>query len=544
MGELRLVPAALTVWAAAALCVIAGVWAGVAAAAAVAAACLLWRQAGQAVLVGGLGAAAVVTAHVRVRAAQAADLRGGVEGTVSGAPKLTNSGSYLVRVLVPGQPSPIPVFAGEVDPGVVPGARVQARGQVGESGQPGVNPYAINGEITPLGPPEGVSAFAQHVRETFAAAVERQVGEAARGLIPGMVLGDVSLQTPAEQQAYVDTGLSHLSAVSGANVAYVTTFAAVVAAAAGFGLRGRIAASAAALLVYAALVGPEPSVLRASVTGLVGLSAVLASRQSEPVHALCLSVIGLVLVDTDLAVHYGFALSVAATAGIVALTPLLYRALAPTGWPDIAVRALAVAVAADLSTMPVVAMMVGRVSLVSVAANVLVAPVTGPVTVLGLAAAALSLVPGGLHVPLLWVVAPLAGWVRAVAETGAALPGATVKATPLAVVAAYGWVVFGLLRGRPRATAAVVACALAAAVVPGAAQRPVELARLDAHVVGSADEVEPVPPGTQLVVVLEDGAPNSRPVQTRSGVPVVFPNRDGEVAVYPDGTQALGGDLR
>lgn len=192
MGELRLVPAALAVWAAAALCVLVGVWAGVAAAAAVAAACLVWRQAGQAVLVGGLGAAAVVTAHVRVRAAQAADLHGGVEGTVSGAPKLTASGSYLVRVLVPGQPAPIPVFADEVDPGVVPGARVQARGQVGESGQPGVNPYAINGEITPLGPPEGVSAFAQHVRETFAAAVERQVGEAARGLIPGMVLGDVS----------------------------------------------------------------------------------------------------------------------------------------------------------------------------------------------------------------------------------------------------------------------------------------------------------------------------------------------------------------
>ncbi|WP_175934616.1 ComEC/Rec2 family competence protein [Corynebacterium sp. Marseille-P4321] len=543
MGELRLVPAALTVWAAAALCILFGAWAGVLVVAAAAVACAVWREAGQAVLVAGCGAAAVVTSHVRVRIARAVELAGVVEGIVSGAPKRTTSGAYLVRVLAPGQPAPTPVFTEQLDAEVVPGAWVAVRGQVGESGRPGVNPFTINGAVEALAPPEGIAAFAQHVRVTFGAAVERQVGEGARGLIPGMVLGDVSLQAPAEQQAYIDTGLSHLSAVSGANIAIVTAFAAVAAAAVGLGLRGRIAAAAVALLVYAALVGPEPSVLRASVTGLVGLTAVLASRQSEPMHALCLSVIGLVLVDSDLAVHYGFALSVAATAGIVALTPLLYRVLAPTGWPDIFVRALAVAVAADLSTMPVVAMMAGRVSLVSVAANVLVAPVTGPVTVLGLVAAVLSLLPGGLHVPVLRVVEPLAGWVRLVAEAGAGFPGATVAAGPLTVAVAYGWIIFGFLSARPRATIGLTAAVLAWVVLPGPHPRPVDLSQLDAHVVSTLDEVEPLPAGTQLVVVLEEGAPHSRPVVTREGVPVIFPNRDGDVRVYPDGTQVLGGAL-
>lgn len=552
MGELRLVPAALAVWAGAACCILVGAWAGALAVAVLCAVALALREPGQALLTAGLGAAAVATAGLRVRAAAAWEFgraRAEVAGTLSGPVKRVASGAYLANVSVPGYPAPVPVFAEALPPGAVSGARVVATGTLGESARAGVNPYTVNGGLEVVGPPQGLAAFAQHVRSTFAAVVEAKVGPSSQGLIPGMVLGDVSLQSVAEQQAYVDTGLSHLSAVSGANIAVVTSFAAVAAAAVGLGLRGRLACSAAALLLYAGLVGPEPSVLRASVSGLVGLVAVLASRQSEPVHALCLSVIGLVLVDSDLAVHFGFALSVAATAGIVALFPFLYRALAVTRWPDILVRALAVAVAADAATAPIVALMAGRVSLVSVAANVLVAPVAGAVTVLGLAAATLCLVPGGLETPLLRLVEPLTWWVHTVARVGASLPGATVEAGPLAVLVAYGWIAAGLAAGRVRLTAgaACAACALAAvaglgvAALPGHHARPVDTATLRAYVVDTKDDVEPVPPGTQLVVVLEGGAPHARPVATRGGIPVIFPNRDGPVVLYSDGTQRLGG---
>lgn len=524
MSELRLVPAALAVWVAAACCILIGAWAAVAVTVVCAAGCLAWRQPGQAVLTAGLGAAATLTATVRMRLSTAA---AEIAGTVSGSPKQTATGAFLVRVRVPGQPAPTPVFVKELPDGAVSGAQVVGRGVVKESGVAGVNPFVLNGRVEVVGPPEGLAAFAHHVRSTFAAAVEAQVGASSRGLIPGMVLGDVSLQPPAEQQTYIDTGLSHLSAVSGANIAIVAGFAAVASAAVGAGLRGKIAASAAAILVYAALVGPEPSVLRASVSGLVGLVAVLSSRQAEPIHALCLSVIGLVLVDSDLAVHFGFALSVAATAGIVALYPLLYRALAVTGWPDILVRALAVAVAADVATMPIVALMAGKVSLVAVGANVLVAPVVGPVTVLGLAAAVLCLFPGGLEVPVLWCVEPMAWWVHTVAQVGAGLPSATVSATPLTAVVAYGWIVAGFLAGRPRATVCAAAACVAVAAVMNQPAAPSDYTGLRAHVVDTAEEAEPVPQWAQLVVVLESGPPKERPVATREGIPVIFPNRKG-----------------
>ena len=322
-------------------------------------------------------------------------------------------------------------------------------------------------------------------------------------------------------------------------MAIVTTFAVVAATALRLGLRARLAAAAAALLGFAALVGPEPSVLRASATGLVGLVAVVSSRRAEPLHALCLSVIGLVLVDTDLAVHYGFALSVAATAGIVALHPLLYRALAPTGWPDILVRALAVAVAADVVTMPIVALMAGRVSVVSVLANVLVAPVTAAVTVLGLAAAALCLAPGELEVPLLALIEPLTWWVHQVAVVGARLPAATISATPAAVALGYGWVLAGLLAHRPRLTAGAVAVVLAVGQLQPPPAPVVDQSSLRAHVVATRADIEPVPPGTQLVVVLEAGSPTARPTVTPAGIPVVFPNRDGPVLLRADGTREI-----
>ena len=537
MSELRLAPAAVAVWAATLAALVWGPVVACAAVAAVCAAVACARQWGQVVLVAGLGCVAGLATTLRVATARAWQFGAEVVGTVSGAARPIEGHGYLLRIGVAGHPGPIAVFVDDLPPGVDNGAAVRVTGRASEAEQAGTAQVVFNGEVEVLSAPTGMAAWSNHVKETFAASVAHTVGPRAQGLIPGMVLGDTSLQSEAQQQAYLDTGLSHLSAVSGSNVAIVTAAAAVLASALGLGLRGRIVFAAAALALFAGLVGPEPSVLRASVTGLVGLMAVLASSTAEPVHTLCLAVIGLVLVDSNLAVSFGFALSVAATASIVALSPLVFRYLAVTGWPEILVRALSVAVAADIVTMPLVALMAGEVSLVSVVANVLVAPVTAPVTVLGLIAVVLSLAPGGLEVPVLWVIEPLAAWVDIVAATGAALPGATVGAGPLSVVVCYGWVLVGLAAQRPRVTLAAVALALIATGLGPPWRAPVDVSRLHAHVVTRESDIEPIPANAQVVVVLEGGKPHDRPVSTPGGIPVLYPNRDGPVRLYPDGTQ-------
>lgn len=539
MSELRLVPAAAAVWAVTLTVILAGPIAGAGLIAVAALVLLFLREPGQATLVSGVGVCALALTWERVTRAESTVFGRSIVGTVSGSPRELASGTWLVRLQVPEYPAMVPVFADALPAGTAAGALVEATGRVAEASRPGIGAVAVSGQLEVLGPPQGFAAFALGVRERFAAVVVEVVGERAQGLIPGMVLGDTTLQSQEEQQAYVETGLSHLSAVSGANCMYVATAAMLIARAVRLGLRGQLAAAGAALLLYAAMIGPEPSVLRASVSGLVGLVAVVSSTRAEPLHALCLSVIGLVLVDSDLAADYAFALSVAATAAIVAVSPLFYRALAPTGWPDILVRALSVAIAADLATAPIIAGMVGEVSLVAVAANVFVGPVTGIVTVLGLAAAVLAQISPFLAVPVLWLVEPLAAWVRVVAEVGARLPGATVTAAPLTVVVMYGWVAAGFIAGRPRLT---LACAGAGILVVTAAGggwgSAVDPGALRAHVVNAEAEIDPVPPGTQLVVVLDPaGKPHTRPVVTRDGVPVIYPARDGPVDIRRDGTQ-------
>jgi competence protein ComEC len=133
--------------------------------------------------------------------------------------------------------------------------------------------------------------------------------------------------------------------------------------------------------------------------------------------------VALVLLDPALAVSAGFALSALATGGILLLAPAWRDALAR--WlPRWVAEAIAVPAAAQLACTPLVAAISGQVSLVAVAANLLVAPVVGPATVLGLAGGLLTLVwpPLGRLCGTLasWCVA----WLVAVAEHGAALPTA------------------------------------------------------------------------------------------------------------------------
>lgn len=548
MSELRLVPTALLVWAVT-LCLLVAdsLPAAAGLAAGVAVVLLVLRQPGQAIITGSLGLVALLATHIRQRQAEAAgaQLSEVVSGTVTTHPTELTPGRHLVRLSVPGHPAQLPVFTDGLPDGVVTGATVTAGVRWTASDRPGLGTHVASGEVVVEEAPDGMAAFASMVRDTFGESVAAVVGPASQGLVPGMVLGDTSRQTATEQQLYIDTGLSHLSAVSGANVAIVTTAAVVVCRLLTLGPRVQVAAATGALFIFVGLVGTEPSVLRASVTGLVGLLAVLNSSRMEPVHGLCLAVIGLVLWDPDLAVSYGFALSVAATAGIVALHPLLYRPLALTRLPDILVRALAVAIAADLLTMPIIALMAGQVSLVSVLANVLVAPVVAPVTVLGLIAAGLSILPGGVEAVFLKVLEPCTWWIHTVAEWCATLPNAVVPAGPGWVAVSYGWIIAALLAGHPwKVLTGVVVFFLwslhaGSSSGAGAPELPLEsLPPGSVAVVDAVEQVPQAPTGTRVIVVLDDsGRAADRPTVTRGGVPVLFPHRDGEVSLHTDGTQ-------
>lgn len=583
MSELRLVPPAVVVWLTVMATILTGAWQAGLGVLAVAAVVLKFaglggprRQVGQVVVSLAVGCGALVLAWARVLSARSHALTGAVgraaielEGRVVGEPKTTSTGATLIPLEVAGYPQTVPVFVEQREPlRIDVGSALRCRARVVESDFPGIGSVTANvmerggGEIS-VDPPTGFAGHVAHVHRAFAEAATLHLGPSSEGLVPGMVLGDTALQSPAERQLYVETGLSHLSAVSGSNVAIVTSLVVVVARLAGMGPRYQVALAGAALLGFCALVGAEPSVLRAGVMGMVALVSVVAATRAEPTHSLALAVIALLYWDSNLSVNYGFALSVAATCGIVWLSPILAGPLIGAGLPRVVAQAIGVAVAADVVTLPIVALMAGKVATVSALANVLAAPAVAPVTVLGLAAAALALVPA---VGVDWLAAlplrlaePCSWWIHHVALACYGLPRSTLP-VPGGVLGA-GWVavagawmiysVSALGLRRTCALAGVLLCGfLCWGVASGPGPEVVPVRELVAVDVDTLPRGYEPPQGTQVVIVWGKGSGTGRgsgfgrgarareyPTVTQGGVPVLYPNRDGEVKLYSDGTQ-------
>lgn len=552
MHDLRLVPTAATCWGAVILLLVTGspVWA-VALLVVVVIACMVCRLRQHAVLVAGFAGAAVFIATVRLWRAAAFTYPQQLHATVASHPKPLDHGGYYLPVSVDGLAPTLALFAQEPDrpDALARGAHIVVDATYREADRPGLAPVLVRGEITEISPPTGLAQFAHSVAQSLHQASHQYLGENTASLLPGMVLGDTSGQTSTERQMYIDAGLTHLTAVSGLHVATVVATAVIVAKAIRMGPVGQSVAAGCVLALYVCVVGPAPSVLRASITGLVGLAAIMNSSRMPPLHALCIAVITLLFFDSDLAVTFGFALSVAATAGIISLTPLLYRPLARSRLPDIIVRALAVSIAADIVTMPLVSLLAGRVSVVSVIANVAVTPAIAPALIIGLAATVLAAMalPIAVEAVAFAFVELAAWWIYRVAKWAQDLPVATIEISPWAALIAYGWIIAALLAGFIRTTTVVL---VAAMFLAGWNQRLPPQAEITADNVLVVKELEQVtdysgqfdpatvPPGIEAIVVTDSsGKPATRPTVTPSGIPIVFPNRDGPVTIHIDGTQ-------
>lgn len=283
-------------------------------------------------------------------------------------------------------------------------------------------------ELNASGRPTGGTAAplhraAQAVRDRFGAAARAALPAEQAALLPALVLGDTSAIDAPTGRDFRSAGMTHLMAVSGANVTIVC--GAVLFCARLLGPRPAVLLAALVLVAFVIVVQPSASVLRAAVMGAVGLAGVLTSRRRQAVPALCATVLVLLAVAPQLAVDVGFALSVVATAALIVIAPPWSRRLLSRGCPKPLADALAVACAAQVVTAPLIAGISGRFSVVAAVANLAAAPVIAPITVLGTAAAAMcSFWPGGAEA-LVRFTGPELWWVGQVARSASGFPAAT-----------------------------------------------------------------------------------------------------------------------
>jgi competence protein ComEC len=307
---------------------------------------------------------------------------------------------------------------------LVPGQRLRATGKLKPPG-PGQSAAGIlSASSAPetLRAPDGWQQGPGLLRRGFTAAAAGLGGD-ARGLLPGMVTGDTGALDAGLEAAMKTVGMTHLTAVSGANCSLILGTLLLAARSLRFPRPAAAAVSLAGLGMFVLMVGPDASVLRAALMGAIGVSSLAFGRAGRGLSFLCLAVIGLLLVDPALSVSFGFLLSVLATLGIVVAGRRIMEWL-PASVPRWAAAGLAVPLSAQAFCGPVIVLLQPQFSAYALPANLAAAVLVPPVTLLGTAAVPLVPLVPAAAAALMAVAGACAGCVAGLARFFAALPGA------------------------------------------------------------------------------------------------------------------------
>lgn len=363
--------------------------------------------------------------------------------------------------------------------------------------------------VTTTAPPNAVLRGAETVRSRVRDAARQRLPPDHAALLAGLVTGDTAGMSEAAETAMMDAGLSHLVAVSGANVALVLAGVLGIAAACGVGARGRRRAGLAALVWFVILVRAEPSVLRATVMAVLVLAAGALGRGQESRHTLAAAALLLLLLDPQLGGQPGFALSVLATGGVLVIAPAIAERLRG---PRAVRQLVAASAGAQLGVSPVLVAIEGAVPLASLPANLVAVPAAMVASAIGVVAALvaqLSAAAGGWLALLARPALATVLWAGRRFASGPQLTPADVLAEPATAALVLGGLALVLVRHRPRMAAVVVVVAVAVGGLPLGRPGAVPGLTLTALDVGQGDALLVEAPGPVTTArMLVDGGPD------------------------------------
>jgi len=293
----------------------------------------------------------------------------------------------------------------------------------------------------------GLWGVADRLRAALARSTARGLHGERRGVVEGVVLGDEQALSANLRDRFRASGLYHLLAVSGQNVALVAAGTLVLAWLIGLPRWLGQVAALAAIGGYVLAVGPQPSVVRAGVAGALGSIAWLAARPADRWYFLLLAGLVLLAWNPYDVLDAGFQLSFAAVAAIFLLVPRFAARLEGYPVPGKLAAALAVSTACGLVTAPILWLQFHAVPLLTVPANAFAEPAVAPLLYLAFAAAAAALLFPPAAAAIAWVNGWCAAYLAGCARFFGGLPGAQVRSgRSLLIVlalaslgAAYAW---------------------------------------------------------------------------------------------------------
>jgi competence protein ComEC len=300
---------------------------------------------------------------------------------------------------------------------------------------------------TQVGRRGGIGGISDRLRVWLGRSVARGVHGERAALLEGIVLGDDAGLSDNLRMRFRASGLYHLLAVSGQNVALVA--AGALALAWLLGVSRGIGQIAALLSIgaYVLAVGPQPSVIRAGIAGSLASLAWLTARMADRWQFLLVGALALLGWNPYTIFDAGFQLSFVAVTAIFVLVPRFQRALDGYPMPRWTRDAVGVSAACGLATAPIMWLQFHAVSLVAIPANALAAPAMVPLLALAFASAATApVVPAAASV-LAWLNGWLAAYIAGCARVVGSLPGAQIQSTRALLLviacaflaAAYAW---------------------------------------------------------------------------------------------------------
>ncbi|MGQ0679516.1 MAG: ComEC/Rec2 family competence protein [Actinomycetota bacterium] len=350
-------------------------------------------------------------------------------------------------------------------------------------------------------------------RERMDHAAARALAPNRAALVLGLVIGDDRKLGSQVRDDFRASGMSHLTAVSGANLAMVLAAFGAVLGLVRVSRRTKVALGLIAIVVFAVITRWEPSVLRASVMAAVALAAFLFGRKAESLHTLAVAFFALLLFDPRLLWSIGFQLSFAATAGILLLRAPLVERLGPV--PRWLKEPVAIGLAAQVAVFPLIAIHFDKLSVASLPANLAAVALVAPVTVIGFTGGVLSLLGTAPAWPVMKIAGVPAGLLEWIARvfgrsdlSEISLPNfhwLEFMAACLGLLALWMWLTRRGRRARWPALLAIVV-ALGTMIAPAARSAAPGGLRVTFFDVGQGDAALVESPGGARVLV--DGGPD------------------------------------
>jgi competence protein ComEC len=235
----------------------------------------------------------------------------------------------------------------------------------------------------------------QPLREKIHTFIDKKMGRVEGAFLKGLLIGDRSGIPEEVKEDFLNAGVMHVLAVSGLNVVFVIL---IFSAFFSVFINDRILKTILiiiSLLFYMFLTGSSPSIVRATIMGIIFLLGSSMERKTSPLNLLAISAVIILIIDSRELFDLGFQLSFLCVFALIYAFPILnnfFKMKRRNKIVDILLESITGSFAVILILFPILAMTSGKISLISIIANLVVVPIAN----MSLAVGFLQVIVSGL----------------------------------------------------------------------------------------------------------------------------------------------------